>query len=212
MAAHCFDQYRGELDARQIAAGMNAAEQNAARLLADAELLLAAARYPTAASVAILSIEEARKVSILRRMATCRDDAERQQVWSEYRSDRSRNRHSVMPSVCAEGHLEDLRRAVNAPAEPLATIVILKHLGFHTDCLGHVDWSEPQSAVGQHIAEQFVGIARLAAAGSGERHTAKEIELWSAHIGPVKDKPVEWLKTALRNWHRAMAEHGLPSL
>jgi hypothetical protein len=70
----------GRLNAAQIAAGMNAAEDNAARLLADAVLLLNAGRYPTAASVAILCIEEAAQVSILRRIATCKDDTERQSI------------------------------------------------------------------------------------------------------------------------------------
>src|SRR5713101_6953648 len=69
MVAPRFDQFGGRLSASQIAAGMNAAEDNAARLLADAQLLLNAGRYPTAASVAILCIEEAAKVSILRRTA-----------------------------------------------------------------------------------------------------------------------------------------------
>lgn len=199
MAAHRFNQYSGPLDTAQIAAGMNAARQNAARLLADAELLLDAGRYPTAASIAILSIEEARKVSILRRIATCRDDTERREVWNEYRSDRSKDRHSVMPSLCGGGHLDDLRRPAEASAAHAGTIVNLKQLGFHTDCLGDANWSQPQSTIGQQLAEQFVGIARLVAGGCDYRHTAKEVELWSAHIGPVMDLPIEWMKTALRN-------------
>jgi len=68
-------QYAGPLNAAQIAAGMNAAQDNAARLLADSELLLGAERYPTAASVAILAIEEVRKISTLRRMAMRSDDS-----------------------------------------------------------------------------------------------------------------------------------------
>jgi AbiV family abortive infection protein len=42
------------------------------------QMLLNAGRYPTAASIAILCIEEAPKVSILRRIAVCKDDTERQ--------------------------------------------------------------------------------------------------------------------------------------
>ncbi len=50
--------YKGRLSAGQIAAGMNAARKNAKRLLEDAKLLLEAKRFPTACSLAILSIEE----------------------------------------------------------------------------------------------------------------------------------------------------------
>ena len=62
-------QYKGKLDPEQIAQGMNAARRNAQRLADDAKLLLSAKRYPTAASLAILSIEESGKVSILRGIA-----------------------------------------------------------------------------------------------------------------------------------------------
>ena len=80
------DAYKGRLDATQIAAGMNAARQNAQRLADDARMLLEACRYPSAASLAILSIEEAGKVSILRRLAVAKDDAEAVSCWRDYRS------------------------------------------------------------------------------------------------------------------------------
>ena len=59
-------QYRGRLTNRQIAEGMTAAAANARRLLSDAVLLLEAERWPTAAALAILAIEEAGKQAILR--------------------------------------------------------------------------------------------------------------------------------------------------
>jgi AbiV family abortive infection protein len=45
---------------------MNAAIANAQRLAEDAQLLLDAERFPSAASLAILALEEAGKVIILR--------------------------------------------------------------------------------------------------------------------------------------------------
>ena len=45
---------------------MNAARRNARRLAEDAKLLLEAGRYPTATALAVLSIEESGKMSILR--------------------------------------------------------------------------------------------------------------------------------------------------
>ena len=59
-------QYRGKLSPAQIADGMNAAIRNARRLSDDARTLFDLERYPTAASIAVLSIEESGKVSILR--------------------------------------------------------------------------------------------------------------------------------------------------
>ena len=49
--------YRGRLSAAQVAAGMNAAAKNASRLAKDAAMLLDAGSFPTAASIAVLSIE-----------------------------------------------------------------------------------------------------------------------------------------------------------
>src|SRR5262245_14331298 len=62
-------QYRGPLSAQQIADGMNGAARNAKRLLEDAITLIKAGRFPTACSVAILSIEESGKLPVLRALA-----------------------------------------------------------------------------------------------------------------------------------------------
>ena len=66
-------QYKGKLSAHKIAEGINAALQNANRLADDAELLLEHKKYPSAACLAILSIEESGKVSILRELSIARD-------------------------------------------------------------------------------------------------------------------------------------------
>ena len=66
--------YSGELSAAKITHGMNAARRNARRLADDAKLLLDAGRYPTAASIAALSIEESGKISVLRRLASASNE------------------------------------------------------------------------------------------------------------------------------------------
>jgi len=211
VAAQDLELYSGRLNAEQIAAGMNAARQNAARLLADAQMLLNAGRYPTAASIAILCIEEAGRISLLRRMATCKDEAERGEVWKEYRSDRCKSRRAIVPSLVAQGlhHIDGLSNAFDVRTKQSGTIDLLKHLGFYTDCLSDADWSMPELIIERQLAEQFIAIAHIASAGNDYRHTAKEIELWEAHMGPVMDKPFEWVRTAFANWQRAMVEHGL---
>jgi hypothetical protein len=49
--------YKGTLTPQQIADGINAANKNANRLTSDAKFLLDAGRYPSATSLAILSLE-----------------------------------------------------------------------------------------------------------------------------------------------------------
>ncbi len=70
------DSYKGKLDNKQIADGINAARRNARRLFEDAQMLLGANRYPTVASLAILSIEESGKEYIIRGMAIATTEAE----------------------------------------------------------------------------------------------------------------------------------------
>lgn len=86
MAKTKLDQFKGRLTPAQITAGINAATQNAKRLCDDAFLLLNEKRYPSAASVAILSIEESGKVSILREVSLAKDDKSILSVWQAYRS------------------------------------------------------------------------------------------------------------------------------
>ena len=126
---------------------MNAAEENAARLLADAELLLNAGRYPTACSLATLSLEEAGKIWTLRRIATCNDDAERRAVWTQYRSHQTKGRHSIIRKVFARHAClrDELSGAADSRTEGSGTIDMVKQLGFYTDCVGDATWTSAGS-------------------------------------------------------------------
>ena len=117
-------QYSGELDAAQISCGMNAACRNARRLADDARLLLDAGRYPTAASLAALSIEESGKASVLRGLALAPTEEARRRAWKDYRSHRSKNAAWILPELAAKGarDLEALRLAADPSAEHTATL------------------------------------------------------------------------------------------
>lgn len=105
------DSYKGRLTAAQIAEGMNAALKNCNRLADDAAMLLEARRYPSAMALAILAIEEAGKISILRRLAVAMSEGECADAWKEYRSHTSKSAMWVFPSLVAAGarNLEDFR-------------------------------------------------------------------------------------------------------
>ena len=70
MCAKKLDQYTCTLSADQVAGGMNAALRNAKRLADDAAILLDNKRFCSATALAILSIEESGKLSVLRMLAT----------------------------------------------------------------------------------------------------------------------------------------------
>jgi AbiV family abortive infection protein len=203
------DAYRGRLSAAQIADGMNAAEKNARRLLEDAETLLLVGRFPTAASLAILSIEEAGTVTILRSLALSNSDSDLAEAWRDYRSHTQKNAAWLLPQLAASGarRLDDLRSLFDKASDHPYVLDQLKQLGFYTDCLGNAHWSIPEERMDEELARMLVGTARIFA--HNRTHPVREIELWIEHIGPVWKRDAAWMKQALMNWYAAMQEAGL---
>ena len=202
-------QYRGTLAPAEIAEGMNAAIRNARRLADDARALFDLQRYPTSASIAVLSIEESGKVSILRHFAMVRDLPNCRRIWQDYRNHRSKNVAWILPDLVAAGarDLDSLHLAAQADAEHTALLNNVKQIGFYSDCLGNTHWSEPDKVIDKRLAQMLVKIADVFA--TKEAVTPEEIELWVAHLGPAYGAPLETMKAALLNWYRAMNEAGL---
>src|SRR5262245_54272130 len=104
-------EYRGPLTAEQIAAGMSAAMRNARRLASDARILIDAKRYPSAAALAALSIEESGKSSILRGLAVADNPEAIKKGWQAYRDHRAKNGFWILPDLARAGarKLDDLQ-------------------------------------------------------------------------------------------------------
>lgn len=209
MTKHRLDQYKAKLSPPQIAAGMNAAAANARRLFEDARLMLAQSRFPSAFSLAVLSIEESGKLSILRSLALARDQKELADTWREYRS---HTRKSAMwPSIelFLKGArcLSDFRPLLQDSAEHPYLLDNLKQLAFYTDCLGRGHWSHPEKVINQSLAANIVHIAELKIPKT--EVTEREIELWIHHLSPVWKHPMERMETAVASWYRQMCAEGL---
>lgn len=188
---------------------MNAAMANARRLAEDADALLLAERYPSAASLAILSIEEAGKVSILRGLSVARSESNVRDAWKDYRSHTRKNVAWLLPQLAKAGarSLDDLRPLFEEGAEHPQLLDHLKQLGFYTDCLGKGNWSMPTTVITKDLADSMVRTARLLS--TGEPCSVREIELWVEHVGPVWKQDINWMKQALVNWYSAMQAAGL---
>lgn len=186
---HILDRYVEALSAEEIAEGINAAIRNARRLASDAKILLEANRHPTAASVAALSIEEAGKVSILRRLATARDDKEVKSLWREYRSHRAKNTMWILPDLAAKGahSLTPLRDAVDKDGEHTAVLDAVKQIGLYTDCYGDCHWSVPSEVIDANLAKQLVMTAEVLS--QKVEISPREIELWKEIMEPVWGTP-----------------------
>lgn len=188
---------------------MNAATANAQRLADDADMLLAAERFPTAASLASLSIEESGKVSILRGLATATSDNEVLEVWKSYRSHTRKNVQWQLPQLALQGarKLDDLRPLFYGESDHPFVLDHLKQLGFYTDCLGKGHWSIPNEAIDETLARMLVQTAKLLV--SKREVSAQEIELWTQHVGSAPKNDLALMKHSLVTWYAAMQEAGL---
>ena len=201
--------YQGELGALSLAAGMNAAVANAARLFGDAEELLALGSFPSSASLAILSIEESGKVAVLREMSLARSDAERKECWRAYRLHKRKNVAWFMRDLVASGArtLDELYPLVDPASDHPTVLDQLKQAGFYTDCLDERNWSLPTTAITEDFAKSM--LMRAKALLSSRKHTAREVELWVEHVGPVWKSDMHSMKRGVLNWQRAMLREGL---
>lgn len=209
MADKILREYKGRLNYKQIAEGMNAANRNTLRLVEDAEVLLKAERYATAASLSILSIEEAYKKTILRSLALAKTDDELQRSWKEYRTHTKKNVLWLMPQLVAEGarQLDDFHSLFEPESKHPYMLDKVKQIGFYTDCLGSAHWSEPSNVIDKDLATTLVKIARVFI--SKRDITEKEIEIWIKHLGEAMKSDPATQKKALLHWFAEMKELGL---
>jgi AbiV family abortive infection protein len=128
--------FRGRLEPAEIAAGMNAAAGNAYRLAEDASALFDERHFPSAAALAILAIEEAGKISILRELSVATTDGEVAEPWKAYRSHTRKNLTSLLPALAAAGatKLDDFKPLFSDDSDHPFVLDQLKRIGFYTDC------------------------------------------------------------------------------
>ncbi len=207
------NQYKGKLTSAEIAAGINAAELNARRLYEDAKLLFENGRLPSALSLAILSIEESGKPSILRTISLETEDKEIKSKWREYRTHTEKNQLWLLFDLFLTGkakRLEDFRPLTQKGAEHTIIIECLKQVGFYTDCIDERIWVIPGKSIKDKLlVEHIIKIAE-GLLGKGET-TEKEIDLWIKHMKPVWKSSLINQEEALINWSKEMHKEGLMS-
>jgi AbiV family abortive infection protein len=204
------NSYKGKLSAAKIAEGINAAIQNAKRLAEDSEFLLKVGRFPSAASLAILAIEESGKISILRALALAKTNEDVAEAWRHYRSHTKKNLIWLLPQLAAEGakKLDDFKPLFDQSSDHPFVLDRFKQIGFYTDCLGKAHWSIPEEVIDQSMAKMLVGIAN-GLAKVNKRVSKAEIDLWIKHLGPVWKRDPSWMNQALCNWYQEMQDAGL---
>jgi len=202
-------QYSGPLTSSEIAAGMNAATQNAKRLAKDARLLFENDRYASALSLAILSIEESGKNHIFRELALARNEKELRECWRDYRSHTKKN--VLWPII--DTFLKGARRAkdflplLEPNAEHPYLLDKMKQISTYTDCFKKGHWSIPEQIITKEVVQGFLMVADVLA--HNRDITTEEIDLWVQYLQPYWKTSNIDMQRALIEWDKKIRRRGL---
>ena len=168
-------------------------------------------RYPSAAGLAILSIEESGKLRVLRDLALIKNEEELLAVWRDYRQHTRKNQHWLLVDGMIRGasRLRDFLHLFDSQADHPQILDQLKQLSFYTDCLANRHWSAPDKVIDQDLAKGLVQVAEIVC--NARDITTEEIDLWSLHMKPVYKTTIEAMERALIAWDREMRSRGLVS-
>jgi AbiV family abortive infection protein len=154
--------YRGTLTPERAAEGIRAARENAQRLRDDARLLLENGRFPSAAALAILAIEEFGKIPILQSVVAAGNDRKQlAKAWLEYRQHASKNQRWLMPHLADQGPqpIEGFA-ALFSPELGLGQLAEeLKQAALYTVCSSEMKWQQPSQEITLELADFLVNSA-----------------------------------------------------
>jgi AbiV family abortive infection protein len=184
-------------------------EETLNRLSEDAQLLLNANRIASALALAVLSIEETGKASILRGLGMASSEGELKDHWKNYRSHKSKNVLWATFDYLKKGarKLEDFAPLFD-PSEKHGQILDeLKQLAFYTDCPKRGKWNEPDGIIDKELAASIVAISN-AFVGT-EPTSNEELEIYYRHMIPALKKDVKTIQDAYLNAYSEMQKKGI---
>lgn len=205
------NQWKNTLSLEKIVQGMNAAASNADRLLDDACALYELKRFPSSTSLAILSIEEAGKISILRGLALVKDGADVKDAWKSYRSHTKKNAAWTFLDAFENGSrkLTDFSKLYDDDSEHPHILDHIKQISFYTDCLGSAHWSIPDEIINEELARAIIESAKPLI--PKRIFSLKEMQIWVKFMMPAYKGDLEKNKIALKDYFRAMVSEGILS-
>jgi len=187
----------------------NGAIENATSLYNDAKLLYDNEKYARAISLAILSIEESGKPSIIRHILLEDDPKEISKLWKSYRRHQDKNSMWIVPELIFKGakKLEDMKKVVNENSTHFQLLDNLKQLCFYSDVFSKGKMSIPSKVANKDIALSILEIAKLNI--NNTFNTEETLEIWIKHLKPVWKQDMDKMKQALVNCYSELEEKKL---
>lgn len=203
-------QYTGTLTPEMLSRGCNLARENAMRLARDARILYESARYPTAITLAILSIEESGKVHILDCLALIDNNAEAAREWKKYRKHTAKNIFWSFTKSPGKSLREAVDDIFSHPERPII-LEQIKQNSLYTDCLEPGRWITPNQIpekIARPLAEALIEVAERNAQGA---RTEREMQLWIQNVKPFMKDSKEAMDHAIAAHFEMLQREGLMS-
>jgi AbiV family abortive infection protein len=183
------DLFTGALSPADAIAGVRLLQANAMRLVEDAKILLQAERYPSAAMVAVMALDEMSRIFHPLTIAAISGPGRLAEGWKAFRSNR---RDFPWSAFHREGDRHDMRPMTDAELGQMLSLI--RRLGRETDCVGPGRWIDPEGLISRDLAAAVVGTAELFCRN---RTGARSMELWIEATGalPQNASVMEILKT-----------------
>lgn len=204
-------QYNQRLTPKKAAEGIKTIIDNARALFSDAQLLFDNNKYERATALAILAIEEAGKVSIIRAILVENNQKELNKEWKRFRSHAEKNWGLAFPDyVNAETNNIEEFRPIFENNDHGQIFDKLKQLAIYTDLFKNGNWSSPNKVITKEIATTILTSAKtFVDKGEQAMTTERELELWVKHLKPVWKKEMLKMKQALINCYNEAEELGI---
>ena len=204
-------QYKNSLDAKSAAEGIRLAKENAKALLDDAQLLFENGRFERSVSLAILSIEESGKPSILRSILLTVDGKELKKEWQNYRKHTAKNLSWILPELVSKGarNLEEFRPLFDSKSDHGEILDNLKQLSFYTDIFSSKKWSIPKDIIDKELANMILLSAKTLSNQDEGIDSERGLKLWIKHMKPVWKNEMSIMKSAMLECYKEAAELGI---
>lgn len=190
----------------QIADAMNATRRNGRALVEEARILFDAGRYARAAALAVLAVEEAGKVDVLRCLVMARDTKERSSFARELTNHRAKNAHWIIGVLRRKLPFPMLMATALEGKEGEHSLYLerFKQSAFYTDVAQDGSCRNPVDAVDKNFANELINCADELTVDIVT--TARELELLRQHLDSCES--FEDLTDAIHNYLCALKVEG----
>jgi AbiV family abortive infection protein len=191
--------FTGQLSAASAIKGAQLLQENAARLTEDAKILLQAKRYPSAAMMAVMALDELSRIFHPLIFAALHMPKQLAQGWKQFRCERQ-----GFPWSIFQRRIDWLVAGAMSDEELNDMLSFIRALGGGADYIAPGLWIDPKELISAELAASIVGTAELFCKNAVE---TKSMEIWMEAVGSLpRNATIEF---ALKKYQAMLESEGL---